>query len=199
MRIVTMAQNTPEWLAWRTTGIGASDAPILLGVSPWKSREELLAEKRAARGGPQTRSFDKPMNRAMKWGKDLESEVVGWYTGLTGIPVAPVCCVHADLPWVKASLDGWSDEVPRVLEVKCPFNQRAGTHDKALGGEVPDYYWPQLVHQALTTGCLRIDYVSYDPRRQGADRLALVPCRVEPREVELLLAAEREFWAEVCA
>ena len=46
---ITLEQGTAEWLAWRTQGIGASEAPAILGENPWKSRRALLAEKT---GGP---------------------------------------------------------------------------------------------------------------------------------------------------
>jgi putative phage-type endonuclease len=38
-------QGRGEWLAWRHGGIGASDAPALMGENPWKSERRLFAEK----------------------------------------------------------------------------------------------------------------------------------------------------------
>lgn len=40
-----MKQNTKEWLEWRSQGIGASDAPIIMGASPWKTPYKLWLEK----------------------------------------------------------------------------------------------------------------------------------------------------------
>ena len=34
-----------EWLKWRTTGIGGSDAGTVLGVNPYKTKRELFYEK----------------------------------------------------------------------------------------------------------------------------------------------------------
>src|SRR5581483_972237 len=34
--IVDLRQGTQEWLGWRNQGIGASDAPIIMGENPWK-------------------------------------------------------------------------------------------------------------------------------------------------------------------
>ena len=43
--IVNLRQNTPKWLEWRGQGIGASDAPAVMGENPWKSADYLLKEK----------------------------------------------------------------------------------------------------------------------------------------------------------
>ena len=38
-------QNTEEWFKYRNSGIGASEAPIILGLSPYKTRIELYEQK----------------------------------------------------------------------------------------------------------------------------------------------------------
>jgi putative phage-type endonuclease len=44
MRIVSVKQGTPEWDAHRAATFNASDAPAMLGKSPYKSRDELIRE-----------------------------------------------------------------------------------------------------------------------------------------------------------
>ncbi len=39
-----LTQGTPEWLAYRATHRNASDAPAMMGVSPYKTRSQLLHE-----------------------------------------------------------------------------------------------------------------------------------------------------------
>ena len=39
-----LTQGTPEWLAYRVTHRNASDAPAMMGVSPYKTRNQLLRE-----------------------------------------------------------------------------------------------------------------------------------------------------------
>ena len=34
-----------EWLAWRRTGIGGSDAAAVIGLNPFRSRIEVYADK----------------------------------------------------------------------------------------------------------------------------------------------------------
>ena len=38
-RIERLHQNTPEWHRWRMQGIGASDAPVIMGETVFKTRE----------------------------------------------------------------------------------------------------------------------------------------------------------------
>ena len=42
---IELTQNTPEWLEFRRKKIGASDAPIILEVSTWKTPYQLWLVK----------------------------------------------------------------------------------------------------------------------------------------------------------
>jgi predicted phage-related endonuclease len=44
LRIHNLIQGSPEWEAYRAAMRNASDAPAMMGVSPYKSRAELLRE-----------------------------------------------------------------------------------------------------------------------------------------------------------
>jgi putative phage-type endonuclease len=44
MQIHDLTQGTPEWLAYRAQHFNASDAPAMMGVSPYKTRNALLHE-----------------------------------------------------------------------------------------------------------------------------------------------------------
>lgn len=43
--VIKLQHNTPEWLAFRKNGIGASDASAVLGMSNWVTNIELWEEK----------------------------------------------------------------------------------------------------------------------------------------------------------
>ena len=45
--VVRLTQGTAEWLEWRNNGIGASDAPTIMGENPWITITELCGEARA--------------------------------------------------------------------------------------------------------------------------------------------------------
>jgi len=44
MQVHNLTQGSPEWLAYRAQHFNASDAPAMLGCSPYKTRSELLRE-----------------------------------------------------------------------------------------------------------------------------------------------------------
>lgn len=44
MQVHNLIQGSPEWLAYRATHFNASDAPAMMGCSPYKTRAELLRE-----------------------------------------------------------------------------------------------------------------------------------------------------------
>jgi putative phage-type endonuclease len=44
-RIEQLHQNTPEWHRWRQQGIGASDAPVIMGDGTFKSPRTLWSIK----------------------------------------------------------------------------------------------------------------------------------------------------------
>ena len=186
MKIVELEQSTPEWLAWRQQGIGASDACSLMGDG-YGSPEELANIKL----GRTVVEENEPMRR----GKRLEPDARRIYQQVSGIEVRPVCAVHPDHPWLRASLDGLSLDGKTVLEVKCPGYW---PHFNALVKRIyPKYYKAQLMHQFLVTGAERIHYFSYRPDDPSIAPAAMVEVRPDHRYMELLFRREQAFQAEL--
>lgn len=188
---VELEQGSDDWLNWRTSGLGASDAAAVLGLSPWTTPLQLWKQKRAALAGRGTPG-EKRYSSAMARGHLLEPDARQLVEELLGVRADPVCCVHPSYDYLKASLDGLIDD-RTIVEIKCPNSE---AHAKALAGTVPDYYYPQLVHQSLVTGLADCWYVSYSPDREfaGADRLAVVPVTIDDGIRQIYLAAARDFW-----
>ena len=46
MKTLDVVQGTPEWSAARAKAFTASEAPAMMGVSPYLTRSELLREKK---------------------------------------------------------------------------------------------------------------------------------------------------------
>jgi putative phage-type endonuclease len=177
-----LEQGSAAWLDWRRGGIGASDAPVIMGVSPWMDAEALWLEKTGRQQG-------RPSNFAMRRGQMLEPRARAAYVRLTRRPVAPVCLEHGTLPWMRGSLDGISDDGRFVLEVKCPG---AADHAVARRGAVPAKYVPQLQHLLAVAGAEVCHYWSY---RDGEG--VLVEVAPDRAYVERLVEREREFWRHV--
>jgi len=139
-----------EWHAWRKAGIGSSDAPIIWGTSPWSTPRELWELKTGRKkswGG----------NYATRRGTALEPKARAHYELLNNVDMPAALFTHPTFPWMRASLDGYHDGV--VLEIKCPG---AKTHAKALAGEIPEEYYPQIQHQLFVAAARRADYFSFD-------------------------------------
>src|SRR5215472_1745656 len=115
MGIVTFGTEE-EWKAWRMTGIGGSDAPVIAGVSRFKRPFDLWMEKTGKRPPPKT-------TEAMKHGLDNEARARDVYTLAYSafLPPANLASDDSERPWLHASLDGFDPDVGLVLEIKCPF------------------------------------------------------------------------------
>lgn len=173
--------------------MGASDAPILINGRHFdRTLKELWEDKvqHVVLGRkPPERKWSN--NSAMARGQRLEPLARGIYEKRTGIKADPICCVHEEYPWLKASLDGWVAGGKVVLEIKAP-NRNA--HQGALEGVVPSYYLPQLNHQMLVTGALVCHYVSYSDYFHGSEQFALVKYSRNEKEIQEYLNKATEFW-----
>lgn len=168
-----------DWLVWRKKGIGSSDAPAVLGVSPWMTPLGLWEVKTGRRQEPET-------NWAMQRGVDLEPRARAHYELLCDIEMPAALYVHQDHAFLRASLDGFNPDARRVLEIKCPGKD---DHAQALSGKVPEKYVPQLAHQLLVTGAEQVDYFSFD-----GEKGVIVPFRAERSLLKTLFEKESEFW-----
>jgi putative phage-type endonuclease len=181
---LSFEQNTHEWLSWRRQGIGASDAPVIMGQSPWQKAPELLRLKTG-------QMEERPANGAMQRGKNLEPLARRAYASHTGIEVEPVCVQSLAYPWMRASLDGLSADGRRVVEIKCPGEK---DHQLADAGQVPEKYYAQLQHILAVTGLAEIHYWSF---RFG--RPLLLEVNRDDSFVSALIEKESAFWSQVCA
>jgi len=181
--IIQLEQGTQEWIEWRHKGIGASDAPTIMGENPWKSAEELLQEKR----GP---ARDSNTNEAMSRGIMLEPEARSCYIARTGNDVKPACLQSNQYPWFRASVDGISSNRDMIVEIKCGKSVYRYTSEC---GCVPDYYYGQLQHILAVSGFASIDFWCFLP---DCPQL-LIPVPRNEEYIERLMAAERSFWKNV--
>jgi len=106
-------QRSDEWLKLRNQNIGASDIPIILGISPYsKTIHDLWLEKTG-------RKESDPPNYYMVRGSELEPDARAIYIAETGITIDPVVLKAEGKPYM-ASLDGWNKKKKIVVEIKCP-------------------------------------------------------------------------------
>lgn len=172
-------QNSPEWLDMRRNKIGASDAPVIMGVSPWKTPYQLWEEKLGFSG-------DRAQSRAMDRGNALEETARMCFEKETGLIVVPQVVQHPDYEWMIASLDGIDFASKNIVEIKCPGKV---DHQCALDGEVPSKYMPQMQHQLEVTGLNKGYYYSFD----GQNGKVIEVYR-DQNYIDSLLDREMAFW-----
>ena len=95
MKIVKLAQGSPEWHQHRKLHRNASETPAVLGVSPWLTPYQLWLQ-RTGRAEPQ-------INPAMRRGSELEPLARQAYEQLTRLVMEPLVLVDGEY---SASLDG---------------------------------------------------------------------------------------------
>ncbi len=177
-----MKQGTEEWIEYRRSKIGASDASIIMGLSPYKTPFQLWMEK--------VHDVKPEMNHAMWYGRDNEEKARKLFEEMTNLVVfgnlAPV--VNQNFDWQIASLDGITPEGDIIVEIKCA---NAKDHAVAKEGRVPEKYIPQLQHQLCVTGLAWMYYFSF---HKGEGEVVIVK-RDDPY-IEEILRAEKIFYMD---
>lgn len=179
MKIQELDQRSPEWLEFRKNKIGASDAPAIMGISPWCTPYQLWERKLG---------LDEIIeNSAMKRGNQLEPLVRERVFLETGINYHPRVVIHPNLPWMIASLDGLSDNQTSVIEIKC-----VGGADHALAflKIVPDKYQYQLWHQMEVCETDSVLYCSYNA---SDGDLRMFPFYRDDKKIKEMIEKEKEF------
>jgi putative phage-type endonuclease len=172
-------QNTPEWLAMRKNYIGASDAPPIVGVSPWTTPYQLWQEKLSlTKEGQKT--------GAMHRGNVLEEPARHLFESMTGLLTAPEVKFHPTIKYMMASMDGIDVEGKSIVEIKCPNKQ---DHAIAEAGEIPEKYFPQLQHQLEVCELEMAYYFSFD-----GETGVIVKVFRDEKYIKELLQKEKEFW-----
>lgn len=181
--VIQLAQGTTEWLTWRSGGIGASDAPAILGENPWKTRKELFEQKIGI-------TPPEEVNYAMARGTALEPEARQAYNSRTGRWMQPACLQSNVYQWLRASVDGITPTLDALVEIKCGQSVYRNTSES---GQVPGYYYAQLQHMLAVTSLPAIDFWCYLPGRPAL----LISVQRDDRYIARLLQQEYEFWLAV--
>lgn len=174
-------QDPFDWHAWRLKGIGSSETPIVMGVSPYKTRYQLWQEK------TQKVPRSDEQNWAQRRGNRLEPKARSHYELMYGVDMEPAFFEHKDLPFIRSSLDGFNQDHSRILEIKCPGKK---DHDTAKAEMVPEKYYPQIQQQLFVTGAAVCHYYSYDGENDGV----LVEVLPDTKYIEKMVKELCDFW-----
>ena len=139
MAFAGLLQGTPEWLEARRSGIGASDAPIILGMSPYMTAHDLFLEKIG-------KKRPKKGTVAMDRGNDLETAARSYYELKSGKEFPPETMEDEELPYLRCSLDGRCEN--EILEIKCPGLKNFVSYRQK---GIPSHHNIQVQHQLMVS------------------------------------------------
>lgn len=182
--MTVLAPRSAEWHADRAMTLGASDAPILTGDSPWGDVLQLYAVKAGIIDPPAIE------NNATRWGLRLEAVVAEWYTETYGVRLRRdnTRPRHPKYPWMATSLDRRVIGENALVEIKTSryASDEWGQPDTA---QVPAHIFIQAQHEMAVTGAetcyIAVLFAGSDPRRYIISR--------DDELIADLIALEAEF------
>lgn len=195
MRLIDIEQGTPEWHEWRAGGIGASEAPVIMGESPYQTPAGLWAIKVGL-----VEPEDLSRNPHVRRGNEFEEEALEAFIDEYGIIVMPTCGQHDLYPFVRSSFDGLGTD--EVTEVKCP----APTHEwwseiEQLIEELDGvdvlkainlyHYFGQVQHQLMTADLEQGNLWVYNTETKKGYRIILPADKAYQTELQ---EKEIQFW-----
>lgn len=179
-----------EWLAWRRTGIGGSDAPIIMGLSPYRGQLSLYVDKLDRGENP-----NEPQEAAM-WGVKLEALVAERFAEVTGFDVREPERLerHPRYPFMIGTPDRYvysryNGEKIGILEVKtCTLRKEWEWDPEPNAAAVC-----QLRHYLAVTG-MEVGWVAV---LIGGQRYLHYEIRRDPDFERELIEKEAIFWWHV--
>lgn len=194
-----------EWLQWRKGGIGSSDAPIIMGVSRFKTRYELWEEKTS------TETKEDDSNQFIKdAGNQAEGKIRHFFEIMSGKHFDPALYEMQNYQFLRSSLDGayrWNGKIEEIIEIKLlgdadPDKKWTNAKENNI---VPPEYFPQIQMQLMVTSAKKCYFVAYlydkDDKflQKDMDRskLAVVEVFADDSYQADLMSMCLQFWTSV--
>lgn len=162
MKTHTLIQGSPEWHAYRASVWNASDAPAMMGCSPYKTRDQLLQE--LATGV--TEEVTPEQQRRFDDGHRFESLASPLAEKITGEELAPVVGssdVVIGGRALSASFDG-IDFMETVAFEHKTLNEGLRAAIRQQGGNandfLPPHYRVQMEQQLMVSGATRVLFMA---------------------------------------
>lgn len=185
---LTAKQGSAEWMAARSKCFCASEAPAMMGVSPYMTRTELLKQKATGI----TPDIDLMTQKRFDAGHIAEAMARPIIETMIGEDLYPVVATTDDGKML-ASSDGATMLYDTGFEHKL-FN--AALAESIKNGIVPDSHAWQLDHQIAVFGFERIIFVCSDGTEEN---MHLCEYRTTPERQAKLMAGWVQFEQDLAA
>jgi putative phage-type endonuclease len=175
----------------RKSGLGGSDSPVVLGISPFKTRKELWQEKL---GLVEVKELTSP---AIKRGNSLEGIVADLYAEVKGrkVEVVKQRLVHPQYKHIYAHIDRRliddKKKGPGVLEIKCPG---VAVFNKCKREGLQQYYIIQLQKYLGITGYSWGAFAVFSAEQWELIEFDVVP---DKELIKIIFAEDNKFWGYV--
>ncbi len=150
MKVIDLVQRSPQWHQWRNGGVTASEAPIIMGRSPYKTQWQLWAEKTGL-----VLPEDLSQNPHVQRGIQLEPQARRTFETRHNDFLLPLCAEADHNAIFRASFDGIND-AGEPVEIKCPcesvFKEVQSQQEQSKAYQL---YWVQVQHQLLVANSER--------------------------------------------
>ena len=150
-----MQQGSQEWLDFRKSKIGSSDGPVIMGVSPFRTRYDLLLEKRGEREPIAPNKFITDKGHFLEDIARLDLEE------FTGKFWKPEVFVSEENERLISSVDGYCEKDGLIWECKYAGLDKIKSFNfefSTLREAVSEQYYPQVIHHCLVTGARKITF-----------------------------------------
>lgn len=147
-----LMQGSAQWHAFRAQHFGASEAGAMLGMSPYKTRTQLLNEKKTGL----VAEVDAITQRVFDKGHAVEALTRPIVEKIIGEELSPMTFSNGKL---SASCDGLSFMGDIAWENK-QFN--AAHFEQVKNGELPEIHWPQCQQVLHCTGAKELFFTVSD-------------------------------------
>ncbi len=175
-----------DFLTQRFRGIGGSDAAVVLGISPFKSKIQLWQEKVNKKINMESGDDD----LRLLIGKALEPIIATSYTKKTGrkLEVRPLK-VHPDYPFMIGNIDReiiGDERGPGILEIKTK-----GAWIDWHSEDIPPYYMAQVQHYLSIYG---YDWAAFAVLDLGTRKISHVDIERDDKQIAKIIDEEKKFW-----
>lgn len=141
---------TDEQKKKRVEGLGASDSPIIMGYSTYKTPYQLYLEKTGLV------TSEEEVTEQQYWGNALEPLIIQRFAEENNVKVSfPDTIYHADYPFIFANLDGFLESENAVVEAKSANAYQRKEWDSGAVDGIPLVYLVQIAKQVAVANADR--------------------------------------------
>lgn len=189
----TWADRSPEWLAARQHTVGGSEVGVIMGFSPFSTREQLMQQKLGV-------AEPLPMTDAMERGIYLEDGVRRWLLDKHGWELDPVrsngMWVDSDNEHYSYNADGMT-MTDQLLEIKVP-RERSAEHGWGRAGAKSDQVPLTYAAQAIWgLGLWGVEYCHFGTLSANPWGFAQYRVKFDQKKYDKLRFAADEFLSEL--